>query len=170
HRGLGLRPDDAEPELVQREAPDVAEVEVPLPVHLPGQRQQAGPRKEGLVEIEERRFGHARAGVRSWSHPPDAPRLAATTPARIESAISSAVRAPMSSPSGVWIRARSSSPNPIRRSSSTYGPTWRRLPITPTKATRERSSVASDRATPGASWSVWTAYVWPSSSTSSIEW
>ena len=89
----------------------------------------------------------------------------------MESAISSAVRAPMSIPTGVRIRPRSRSPKPSSFSRSMWGPTWRALPMTPMKPAGDRNSAATESATPGASWSVWTAIVSaPGSTPSRLAW
>src|SRR5205823_6603333 len=132
HRTGALSAPDAVPDLVRGEPGEGSECEVPLPVHLASQRIEAGPREQGLVEVEERRFHGRGARVYRSSHRGVAPRRCATTPDRIERAISSAVRAPMSTPTGVRIRARSSSVKPCSRSCWRWGPTWRVLPITPT--------------------------------------
>ena len=147
------RPHHPVPELVGRQPPEVADPEVPLPVHLPGQREQAGAGQQGLVEVEECGF-HGSATTpaiprRPSSQPPDAPRRSATRPATMDSAISSADRPRCRCPGGF-----APGPAPPRRipapgGAATCGPTWRRLPMTPMKRAGERSSAGEDSATPG---------------------
>jgi len=75
---------------------------------------------------------------------------AASTARSVPSAISSGRCPPRSTPTGERILARSSSVKPRARSSSMYGPTWRRLPMTPTNRAGECSTFANCSATPGA--------------------
>src|SRR5581483_1942304 len=115
--------------------------------------------------------GSGRSGIAAgWSRePPDLPERAATRAAAIDRAISTGCRPPRSSPTGDRMRARSFSAMPIARRSSRYGPTCRRLPMTPTNRAGERSTRASASARPGASWSVNTTSTTPSRTPSSID-
>ena len=87
--------------------------------------------------------------TRRW---PEPPHRSETSSAAIEIAVSSGVRAPMSSPIGAAIRAMSSSVTPAARSCSARSSFVRRLPMAPMYAAGVRSATCRSGTSNFGSW------------------
>ena len=110
------------------------------------------PPRPGSGRRSRRRHLVDPPAARSRSRPPSRPWRAATTSARIDSAVSSLPIAPRSRPTGADSRSSSSSSSPAASSRSRRAACARREPIAPTNRAGERSATVSAASSSLGSW------------------